>query len=309
VSRGRSKETLSIIDAAKKLVSPENPTTVRFLFYKLIMQGVLPENSPKFYERLVNVLRDARLRGDIDDECFADNKRRLESPATWADLEDYRDTIQHLYRRDYWREQSVRPIVCCEKDTVAPVIQQLCNDLQTPMVISSGYFSRPIICKLARYILQQKKPAHIAYIGDNDPSGCDMERALRAGNGEDGTKRREGLFEILMTMADSVQDGADIYDQIKWERLAITDSDLIELQGSQLVPVKMGDPRALGFIRDHGWASEHNAKYFGSEVEALPQEELQDRLRHFIESNIDKEEWKESKRLEEVDTKKLGAIQ
>ena len=102
MARGRSQDTLNIVSAVKELVSPDNPTTVRFVFYSLIVQGVLPENSKEQYEKMVRIVTEARIREELDDECFVDNKRRLHSTATWSGLEDYRKTMLSWYSRNRW---------------------------------------------------------------------------------------------------------------------------------------------------------------------------------------------------------------
>src|SRR5439155_13366557 len=108
MSRGRSVETMNIIDTVQGLVSAENPTTVRFLLYKLISMGMLQNTTQ--YSKLVTIIRDARVRGELNDECFVDNKRTLHNPITWLDLEDYKDTIKTWYSRNRWVKQGDRAI-------------------------------------------------------------------------------------------------------------------------------------------------------------------------------------------------------
>jgi hypothetical protein len=73
MTRGRANETLQIIEAVNVILQTNSPTTIRFLLYKLISEGLL--ESTKQYGKLANILRDARIRGEVDDDAIVDNKR------------------------------------------------------------------------------------------------------------------------------------------------------------------------------------------------------------------------------------------
>src|SRR5438552_15959508 len=143
MSRGSSDETLDIVKAIQGLVSSENPTTVRFLLYKLISTGVL--QSTKQYAKLVTIVRDARVRGELEDDCFVDNKRVVHDRSSWKNLEDYKDTIKHAYSRDRWVDQNDRVIILVEKGTVGDVLHSTCRGLYSPLYVSTGYYSRPFL--------------------------------------------------------------------------------------------------------------------------------------------------------------------
>ncbi len=87
MGRTRSGETERIIEAVKTIVHPSNPWTARFVLYKLISTGVL--ESTDQYDKLLNILRDARQRGDLDDDCFLDNKRTIRRLQGHTNLADY----------------------------------------------------------------------------------------------------------------------------------------------------------------------------------------------------------------------------
>ena len=311
MSRGRSKETEHVVASVQDLATPSNPTTVRFLLYKLISTGVLQSTAQ--YEKLVTIIRDARIRGELDDDCFVDNKRTMHSSATWSDLTDYKDTIRTLYERDKWLTQKNRPIILVEKGTVGDVLKRICGEYQVPLFVSSGYYSRPFLCKLADLIIKRCGPVQIGYVGDGDPSGFDIERAAKMGNGEDGSKRREGLMEIIIKKCheygrgDAEEICLGVHDG--WKRLAITDEDLGGFTDFQLVPVKEGDTRTERFIVEHGVAAERDSSFYGAEVEALDQAILQDRVREFIELYTDSVAWAETLLLEEADLRTLSELQ
>src|SRR5207245_2100789 len=125
-------------------------------------------------------------------------------------------------------------------------------------------------------------------VGDGDPSGFDIERAAKEGNGLFNCAKREGLYELLLS-----RDGGDwAWEHLTWERLAITDEDLAKFKGFQLVPVKEDDTRSAEFKWEHRDSSKRDGQFFGAEVEALEQEVLQARVKAFIQQFIDADAWK-----------------
>jgi len=301
MTRGRTNQTLQIIEAVNRILETNNPTTVRFLLYRLISEGLL--ESTKQYQKLTGILRDARIRGEVDDDAFVDNKRVLHSSTTWQDLSSFKDEMKRWYSRDYWGDQTEQPVLLVEKATVGDVIKGLCSEFQTPCFASQGYFSRPFLCKIADLILKTKRHARIAYIGDHDASGLDMERAARMGNGLQGTACREGLLEILI----SKDGGIEAWDNLTWERLAITDDDLRSFSGPQLVLSKedtedgRGDTRAKAYVELYG--------RYGAEVEALEQTVLLDRVRNFITLHTNLLTWSASETLEKLELERLAGLQ
>ena len=302
MARGRANDTLQIIEATNEILKTNNPTTVRFLLYRLISEGLL--ESTKQYGKLTNILRDARIRGEVDDDAFVDNKRVLHQSVTWQNLSSFKEEMKKWYNKDHWDRQEFQPILLVEKATVGDVIKGTCAEYQVPCFASQGYFSRPFLCKIADLILKTKRQALIAYVGDHDASGLDMERAARMGNALFGTVRREGLYEILTGMPG----GEEAWENLTWERLAITEDDLRSFKGPQLVAAKedtedgkKGDPRAKAYVETYG--------RFGAEVEALDQTVLLNRVRNFIFLHMDPKAWDASEAIETQELERLAELQ
>src|ERR1039458_9487846 len=110
------------------MVSPSKPTTARFCLYKLISIGVLKSTAQ--YEKLLGILRDARVRGDIDDDCFIDSKRTVSKLTTWKSVEEFREDTRDWYDKDYWADQTKYPIILVEKGTVGLVLGCTCREYQ-----------------------------------------------------------------------------------------------------------------------------------------------------------------------------------
>jgi hypothetical protein len=268
-SGARSKKTLERIAAIKEFLSPERPVSVRYCMYTLLSRGLI--DSTKDIAKVTNICRENRVNGTFEDECFVDNRRRVDEPNSWKNLADYREWYSGFYRRNFWQDQPQRIECWLEKDTTSFLVQDVANKWGIPLRVSTGYFSRPFLCRAAHDLGEIIKPISIVYIGDFDPTGLDIERAARCGNDLDGPQRREGLFDILKKKYN--WDFDRFTDQITWKRIGITHSDFLNLPEPARIPIKQdlsdengertkrGDPRALAYKEEFG--------EFGAEVEAL----------------------------------------
>jgi hypothetical protein len=195
--------------------------------------GVL--KSTVQYRKLGQILLKARITGTIDDECFVDNKRRVDLPPMWENLEHYRKWYSHFYRRDYWQDRPLRFEVWLEKDTTSFLVEAITKKWGVPLRVSTGYFSRRFLYQAAKEIAHQINPIYIAYIGDFDPSGLDIERSAKEGTTTNG-RRREGLLEILQRQFGWTTSRFEA--QITWRRLGITEDDFYSLPETAKVPIK-----------------------------------------------------------------------
>lgn len=291
MGRSLDSKTLNLVEAIRGIVSPEKPSTLRFVYYKLISLGLI-ENSDKSYNGLVNKVRDARIRGDLDDNCFHDLKRVTDKPAVWTDLEDYREWIQDVYRRDRWRTQPRHLEILVEKGTVGEVVRPVTRKWGVTLRTSTGTFGRCLLCETASDIADAYRLTTIGYIGDHDPSGLSIEAAARSGNGKNGTLRREGLLDILIQKHG--------FDDVEWHRLAVTENDLKNVPQEALVPAKKTDKSFSKYTQKYG--------DYGCEVEALDQTVLQERVESFITGHIDFDLWNAEGQKEQEDIEALAEI-
>src|SRR5262249_44007178 len=119
------------------------------------------------------------------------------------------------------------------------------------------------------------KPIFGYYLGDHDPSGCDLERDLK------DKVRRYSRREIT------------------WERLGVIATDFAEHNLVRL-PIKPKDKRAPAFIAAHGPAC--------AEVDALPATELRRRVREAIGRHIDQDRWEDLLRIEQLEREAITAL-
>lgn len=295
-------ETRRILDAIQGFIDVDNPTTQRFVLYKLVTDQEL--SSTKDERKLMNILRGARIRGEVPDEAFVDHKRRLIVPSVWSDVDDFKQDVKESYNRDYWADQPTRVLMLVEKGTVGDVVQHVTYEDQVPLFVSAGNFSRPFLVKIADQVqtaLDADQKVAIGYVGDFDPSGLDIERAAQRGTGKgEGSKERQGLLDILDDR------GVDYEDRLEWRRLAVTHEQFERLPESVRIPIKdLRSALAEGLTRGDSRAPEYAAKYgnLAAEVEAVGQDVLQGIVQDFIDEHTDMRRWTHSLAIEKKEIK------
>lgn len=160
----------------------DHPQSVRHIFYRLT-DPRLPEpvdKSDKGYElvqrRCVQMRRDGRLKY----AWIADMSRRGYFTSTFADASDFIRRMAGLYRADLWASSDYRCEVWTESRSIASVIQDDCEELAVDLYPCGGFSS----LSFAHYAAEQHnhsgddKPLVIYYIGDYDPAGVLIDRAL-----------------------------------------------------------------------------------------------------------------------------------
>jgi len=297
MGRKLNDDTKNIIETVNGFISSANPSSLRFIFYRLVSLGLL-ENKKAHYVKIKNIILTARIRGDVEDDAIVDNKRTTHRPASWAGLDDYMESVRQWYRRNFWIDQPKRVEILVEKATVGEVLKVVAREYNVPLRISSGFYSRPFLSSIADDIADDGKPCAVGYVGDFDPSGFSIERAARQGNGELGTRRREGILDII--------EQRHRFDtgRITWTRIGVTDDDFKSLPVKARVPIKKdtvngnGDPRSVAYEQQYG--------RYGFEVEALSQDVLQNRVRAFIKANTKIGLWKAAEKKAKQDAAQLA---
>ena len=231
--------------------------TVRQLFYALAVEERVPK-SEKGYARVQRVLAAARERGDYPWEGIYDALRQIQRPNTWTDLDDYLDTVRRAYHLDKWQFQARRVEVWIEKDAVRGTVESVTGDEDVPLLIGRGYLS--LTAKHEASLRMGDGGLTVLYIGDFDPSGVDMAEEAEAW----------------------IRDVAGGQGDLLFERVAITVANHADLALPHL-PVNRNDRRAAELCRRYGDTV--------VEVEALPPETLQGRLREAILRHRDAATW------------------
>ena len=198
---------------------------------------------------------------------LVDRIRSTLKPSSWSGLADFGETVADAYRKDFWARMPCHVEIFVEKDAIAGVLQPVTEEYDVRLNVIRGDVSIGFAGEIAGLWQRITKPIHAAYLGDWDPAGLDIERALR-----------EKLHRYSGRVA-------------TWERLGVLPSDPEDLD---LLPLPMKvSSRAAGFIRQHG----HECY----EVDAIPPSILRARVASFIERHIDQDEWAKLQNIERLE--------
>jgi hypothetical protein len=271
-----SRERLT---ALSTFLDPGRKLSIRSCLYRLsAMSGsdgrkLYPGTDINSYRSLKELIRTARISGELDDDCFIDNKRILLEGETngWENIEEYmRPHNPHHYERNRWQDQPDRIQVWLEKDTLRGLIASICRKWDVTRLISMGTL---------------------------------IEEWAQRGNNGDGNRRTEGLLELLVTKFDWTSEQYE--EQIRWERVAVT---LADFQNPQLAPYKISikdagrDEETSKCLPGHDPRAEEYKEAYGGqclEVEALEvlnDGEIANRLDAYIHDVIDLDLWQASER-------------
>jgi hypothetical protein len=171
------------------------------------------------------------------------------------------------YRRDPWAEQSTHVHLCCEKQALEGVFLEVVNEYSAPLWTLRGFVSEAYVFEWSEEIkalTDKGMDVVVAYYGDHDPSGLSLEENAR-------TRLR------------------DMGAEFTWKRCGLlwNDFDRFKLVN---VDVKNSDSRAREYLRRFGNRA--------AELDALPPDQLQRRIRESIEEHIDPEAWESAQQVE-----------
>lgn len=152
--------------------------TLRQLYYQHVARGFIANNVNE-YSRLGALINDGRLAGLISWDAIEDRTRNLMGLNTYKDPSQLLKSVQGNYRIDLWEDQPWRPEVWVEKEALADVVGQICNQLRVDFFACRGYVSQSEMYAAGRrmmgYITKGQRPI-VFHLGDHDPSGIDMTR-------------------------------------------------------------------------------------------------------------------------------------
>ena len=260
---GENRKTTALIDAALRILAEQNPMTIRQLFYRLVSVNVIP-NDLASYQRVSEAMTKSRDDGRCPFDWIADRSRPIYEVGAFIDAVEYADTVRGGYRKDYWATQPEHVELWVEKDAIIGSIEDVCGKLGVTIRVGRGYWSTTAAHNIAEHFASIEKPITAFYLGDHDPSGCDIPRDLE----ERVHAYNSGDFVL--------------------ERLAIHKADIAAFNLPPL-PLKKksdgtdSDPRAMKFRREHGGEA--------VELDALPPIELRRRIEEAVKKHTDAAAW------------------
>jgi hypothetical protein len=273
MARGKWAATTKLVERAKRILSAEQPATIRQLFYRLVSVQAL-ENSIHDYKKLSRVMTDARESGEVPFEWIVDRSRPTYAPSVFDDIKDGLIALRRCYRKDYWEDQLAYVEIWTEKDAIIGSIEPVTDELGVTVRVSRGFTSTTRVYEIAKAFARILKPLFVYYLGDHDPSG----RAIEL-----------DLYQRIASYGPDFQ----------MERLAIRE---IDIDAFNLPPlrIKTSDTRAAAFRREFGNRC--------VELDALPPEELRSRVRQAIERHIEGEAWERALAIERAERESIQSI-
>jgi hypothetical protein len=266
------KKTEVIIQAAIEELKAYHPMTVRQVYYRLVSRVII-ENNRSQYQGVCNILVYARRNGLIPWEWIEDRTRQPYHVSMWRGLEDYKISVLNSYRRDTWKNQSVYIECWVEKNALFTIFHDILQPYGITLHIGRGYDGWSSIHDAAE--VYKQKETTILYFGDFDPSGVQMFESLR------DRLYDQGGYAHIIKVALNLQ---DIYEYHLPPR-----------------PEKIKDNRTRAFQDRYG-------KNSCVELDALPIEVLQTRLKNEIEKRLDLQALAAVKEQEKDDRERLAEV-
>jgi hypothetical protein len=268
VLAGFNRATLAAAFALYQIAEDLHPVTVRQLLYRAQAAGIYPDTSGKYYQQTQRLVLKLRREGIMPYGWVRDSTRRRLKPSSWANLQDYFETVRNAYRKDFWTKQPDYIEFFVEKDAMAGVLEPVTTEYDVYLSPIRGEVSETFAWEIAEEWNEIDKPIYAYYLGDHDPAGLNIEASLR--------NKLEGFCN----------------KPILWQRLAVTMADFYRMNGE-------GDFELRGFpvkpeVRKKRHGKEYIAMYGDRcvEVDALHPDEIRQRIRATIESHIDQRAWK-----------------
>lgn len=241
--------------------------SVRQLYYQFVSRKFIP-NKVEEYNKLQNLISEARMAGLVDWFSVVDRTRNLIKPTSWEKPSQIIEATIQSYHVDHWFNQSNYVEVWVEKDALRGIVDAACYPLDVPHFSCRGYSSQTELWNAAQRLLGKQKSGKtvtILHCGDHDPSGLDMSRDI---------KEKLSLF---------------MRQDIKVRRVALNMSQ-IEKYDPPPDPAKHTDPRYAKYRNEYGDVS--------WELDALQPDVLVDIIQRNIKAFIDEDLWKEADKLE-----------
>jgi len=288
--------------------------TVRQVYYALVSDDIIP-NTEKSYDRIIGIINDARLSGDLDWDLIEDRTRNLNDVHHMDDPQDIIRSAARWYSIGKWANQPFYVEVWVEKEALAGVVGKAAMALDCPYFSCRGYVSQSEMWSAAMRLLDKAragKTTIILHLGDHDPSGLDMTRDIRERLTSFLTPDQDGdLFDrdgdsvCLENMTEADEEaGSSLRERLESlmiKRIALN-MDQIQQYKPPPNPAKVTDSRFADYQRQYGDES--------WELDALARDpRVVDKLiRDNIHPYIDKELWKETFAKEEIEAKKLKGV-
>ena len=142
VDKKFNPERRRLIDLAVDIVADYRrrgySLTLRQLYYQMVARDLFPEswkdektgstNNKRSYDKLGDIISDARLAGIVSWEAIEDRTREVDGNNHWESPADIVQVCARQFMFDKWVDQPNRIEVWVEKDALEGVVGQACRD-------------------------------------------------------------------------------------------------------------------------------------------------------------------------------------
>lgn len=274
--RGKSLQSLQLIDAAFTILQEIQPASIRAVCYHLFTLGVITSMQKAETNRVSSQLTWARERGHLPWDWIVDETRAPETIDAWDNPAAYVEAVKWSYRKNRWTDQPDRIEVWSEKGTIRGTLSPVLEEYGITLRVLHGYGSTTAVYQAARDSRASDKVLTVLYAGDWDPSGLHMSEV------------------DLPRRLDEYGGNVDL------QRLALCVDDVDDHLPSFPIDTKRHDPR-------YQWYRTR----FGSrcwELDALSPVILRQRVEQAIRARLDLAAWHRADVVETAERESLQTI-
>lgn len=169
-------------DQIVAVLSEDHPQSVRHVFYRMT-DPRLPEpveKSDRGYRHVQDRCVKLRRSGRVPYHWIADMSRRGYFVNTFTGAGDFIRRMAGHYRADLWRDSAYRCEVWAESRSIASVLTDECQKLAVSLYPCGGFSSLSFAHAAAEEHNgdSDTRPLIVYYVGDYDPAGVLIDRAL-----------------------------------------------------------------------------------------------------------------------------------
>lgn len=263
------RDSLELLDAVLSVLDEYAeylPLTLRQCYYRLVARGVIGKTE-KDYARLCELANRARRARLIPFPSIRDDGATMDVGGYHQSAQDVLESLKDApgwVIHDPWRSQPSRVVLWCEAAGMIPQLRLAVDGLAVPVSSSGGFDSVTVKHDMAHRLARLRRVT-VLHIGDLDPSGVHVFKAL----------------------AEDIRAFTEEKAEIEFTRLAVTAKQVKEMN------LPTDKPKATD-----------NREYpydFTCQAEAIDPAELARIVREAVEGHIDPGRWNRALEQERID--------
>lgn len=245
-----------------------------------------PPQPDSLYNMICGYVNELIDAGKIQWNLILDTSRRYEGRVGFASFDTWLDAVEanadeNIVLLNPWVDQPVNVEIWTEKATLSLALEPTCKEYRVRFFPTHGNFPHVWARTIANRVLNEdRKKLVVFYLGDYDPTGQNIPEYI-------ATVLMPKVFGEL---------GVPPKRWFQFHIIAATAEDR-KRYFENLVPLNDKDPNARTFLEEYGGR--------GLEVDAIPEEQLQERVGAAIRALIDPANWRRSMKREAKAKKRI----